>query len=83
MKIWLTFSLFYSSLKAKSLQKTHSYFVFSGKKVWALNGYDIVEDFPKKIYEIGFPKEMKRIDAAVHVKDTGKTLFFTGNKYWR
>ncbi|NWW07148.1 MMP13 Collagenase, partial [Oreocharis arfaki] len=57
-------------------------FMFKGKKVWALNGYDIVEDFPKKIYEMGFPKEMKRIDAAVHVKDTGKTLFFTGNKYW-
>lgn len=51
--------------------------------MWALNGYDIVEDFPKKIYEMGFPKEMKRIDAAVHVKDTGKTLFFTGNRYWR
>lgn len=61
----------------------HTLFLFSGKKVWALNGYDIVEDFPKKIYEMGFPKEMKRIDAAVHIKDTGKTLFFTGNKYWR
>ncbi|NXJ32365.1 MMP13 Collagenase, partial [Ciconia maguari] len=57
-------------------------FVFKGKKVWALNGYDIVEDFPKKIHEMGFPKEMKRIDAAVHIKDTGKTLFFAGNKYW-
>ncbi|KGL80220.1 Collagenase 3 [Tinamus guttatus] len=57
-------------------------FMFKGKKVWALNGYDIMEGFPKKIYEMGFPKEMKRIDAAVHVKDTGKTLFFTGNKFW-
>ncbi|XP_072182821.1 collagenase 3-like [Excalfactoria chinensis] len=57
-------------------------FMFKGKKVWAMNGYDIVEGFPKKIYEIGFPKEMKRIDAVVHIDDTGKTLFFTGNKYW-
>uniref|UniRef100_G3UUS8 Collagenase 3 n=1 Tax=Meleagris gallopavo TaxID=9103 RepID=G3UUS8_MELGA len=57
-------------------------FMFKGKKVWALNGYDIVEGFPKKIYEMGFPKEMKRIDAVVHIDDTGKTLFFTGNKYW-
>lgn len=32
---------------------------------------------------MGFPKEMKRIDAVVHIDDTGKTLFFTGNKYWR
>uniref|UniRef100_A0A8V5GXC8 Collagenase 3 n=1 Tax=Melopsittacus undulatus TaxID=13146 RepID=A0A8V5GXC8_MELUD len=59
-------------------------FMFKGEfsKVWALNGYDIVEDFPKKIYEMGFPKEMRRIDAAVHIKDTGKTLFFSGNKFW-
>ncbi|NXJ13056.1 MMP13 Collagenase, partial [Odontophorus gujanensis] len=57
-------------------------FMFKGKKVWAMNGYDIVEGFPKKIYEMGFPKEMKRIDAVVHIDDTGKTLFFTGNKYW-
>lgn len=48
-----------------------------------MNGYDIVEGFPKKIYEMGFPKEMKKIDAVVHIDDTGKTLFFTGNKYWR
>ncbi|NXL94728.1 MMP13 Collagenase, partial [Alectura lathami] len=57
-------------------------FMFKGKKVWAINGYDIVEGFPKKIYEIGFPEEMKRIDAAVHIEGTGKTLFFTGNRYW-
>lgn len=57
-------------------------FMFKGKKVWAMNGYDIVEGFPKKIYEMGFPKEMKKIDAVVHIDDTGKTLFFTGNKYW-
>ncbi|NWV00018.1 MMP13 Collagenase, partial [Upupa epops] len=57
-------------------------FVFKGKKVWALNGYDIVEGFPKRIHEMGFPKAMRRVDAAVHVRDTGKTLFFTGNKFW-
>ncbi|XP_019385812.1 PREDICTED: collagenase 3-like [Crocodylus porosus] len=57
-------------------------FMFKGRKVWAMNGYDIVADYPKKIYELGFPKEMKTIDAAVHIKDTGKTLFFTGDKYW-
>ncbi|CAM5073248.1 unnamed protein product [Natator depressus] len=57
-------------------------FIFRGRKFWALNGYDIVEGYPKKIYELGFPREMKTIDGAVHIKDTGKTLFFTGNKYW-
>lgn len=85
MKIRTLASSFYPSLKAEPFYKRliHTLFLFSGKKVWAMNGYDIVEGFPKKIYEMGFPKEMKRIDAVVHIKDTGKTLFFTGNKYWR
>lgn len=56
---------------------------FTGRKVWALNGYDIVEGYPKKIYELGLPKSIKVIDAAVHIGETGKTLFFTGEKYWR
>ncbi|XP_034972188.1 collagenase 3 [Zootoca vivipara] len=56
--------------------------LFRGKKVWALNAYDIVEGYPKKIYELGFPRSVKGVDAAVHIKDTGKTLFFAGEKYW-
>ncbi|KAG8136948.1 hypothetical protein E2320_005513 [Naja naja] len=38
--------------------------LFRGRKVWALNGYDIVEGYPKKIYELGLPKSIKTIDAA-------------------
>ncbi|XP_012514563.1 PREDICTED: collagenase 3 [Propithecus coquereli] len=54
-----------------------------GRKFWALNGYDIMEGYPKKISELGFPKEVKKISAAVHFEDTGKTLFFSGNQVWR
>ncbi|XP_048350384.1 collagenase 3-like [Sphaerodactylus townsendi] len=57
--------------------------LFRGKKFWALKGYDIVEGYPKKLYELGFPRTVKTIDAAVHISDTGKTLFFTGETYWR
>ncbi|OCT96146.1 collagenase 3 [Xenopus laevis] len=57
-------------------------YLFRGKKFWALNGYDIVEDYPKKLHELGFPKTLKAIDAAVYNKDTGKTFFFTEDSYW-
>lgn len=57
--------------------------LFLGRKFWALNGYDILEGYPKKISELGFPKEVKRISAAVHLEDMGKTLFFSGNQVWR
>lgn len=54
-----------------------------GRKFWALNGYDILEGYPKKISELGFPKEVKKISATVHFEDTGKTLFFSENQVWR
>ena len=54
-----------------------------GRKFWALNGYDILEGYPRKISDLGFPKEVKRLSAAVHFEDTGKTLFFAGNQVWR
>ncbi|KAM8976294.1 collagenase 3-like [Pelodytes ibericus] len=57
-------------------------YIFKGKKFWALSGYDILEDYPKKLHELGFPKTLKAMDAAVHITATGKTLFFTGEKYW-
>ncbi|XP_068936944.1 collagenase 3 [Petaurus breviceps papuanus] len=57
-------------------------FIFRGRKFWALNGYDILKEYPKKISELGFPKEVKRIDSAVHLEATGETLFFTGDHFW-
>lgn len=51
--------------------------------MWALNGYDIVDGYPKYIKTLGFPKTVKKVDAAVHIGDTGKTLLFTDEEYWR
>ncbi|CAF94455.1 unnamed protein product, partial [Tetraodon nigroviridis] len=56
--------------------------LFSGKKMWALNGYDIVDGYPKYINKLGLPKSIKKVDAAVHISDTGKTLLFTDEEYW-
>ncbi|XP_075448519.1 collagenase 3-like [Ascaphus truei] len=57
-------------------------YIFKGRKFWALNGYEILDDYPKKINDLGFPKSIRSIDAAVHNNANGKTLFFTEDKYW-
>lgn len=51
--------------------------------MWILNGYDIVEGYPQYITTLGLPKKIKKVDAAVHISDTGKTLLFIDEEYWR
>lgn len=51
--------------------------------MWALNGYDLVEGYPKYIHKLGLPKKIRKVDAAVHIQDSGKTLLFTDEEYWR
>uniref|UniRef100_A0A3Q1KF48 Collagenase 3 n=1 Tax=Anabas testudineus TaxID=64144 RepID=A0A3Q1KF48_ANATE len=58
-------------------------YMFSGIKMWALNGYDLVDGYPKYIHKLGLPKSVRKVDAAVYIKDTGKTLLFTDEEYWR
>ncbi|KAL4647238.1 collagenase 3-like [Arapaima gigas] len=57
-------------------------FIFSGIKMWALNGYNLEEGYPKYIHKLGLPKNVRRIDAAVNIQKTGKTLLFSGDQYW-
>uniref|UniRef100_A0A8C9TC86 Collagenase 3 n=1 Tax=Scleropages formosus TaxID=113540 RepID=A0A8C9TC86_SCLFO len=49
-------------------------FIFSGIRMWALNGYTLDESYPKYIHNLGLPKNVHKIDAAVNIQDTGKTL---------
>lgn len=51
--------------------------------MWALNGYTLVEGYPKYIHRLGLPKSIRKIDAAVYIQHTGKTLLFTDEDYWR
>lgn len=55
--------------------------VFKGNKYWNLDGFDVSQG-PRSITKLGFPKNVKKIDAAVHVEDLGKTYFFVNNKYY-
>ncbi|XP_043928522.1 matrix metalloproteinase-18-like [Protopterus annectens] len=56
--------------------------IFKGTTFWALNGYDLVRGYPKSIDSLGLPLSIKRLDAAVHNENNGKTYFFAGDKYW-
>lgn len=51
--------------------------------MWALNGVDIIEAYPKSITKLGLPEKIKKVDAALHIGDKGKTLLFTDEEYWR
>ncbi|KAL4647239.1 collagenase 3-like [Arapaima gigas] len=57
-------------------------FIFSGIRMWALNGYTLAKGYPKYIHKLGLPKSVRKIDAAVYIRDTGKTLLFTDEEYW-
>lgn len=80
---------FFFSVRARVPKPWHTLLVnqsvlsLLGRKFWALNGYDILSGYPKKISDLGFPKEVKRLSAAVHLEDMGKTLFFSGRQVWR
>ncbi|XP_063807600.1 matrix metalloproteinase-18-like [Pseudophryne corroboree] len=56
--------------------------VFKGAKYWVISGYEVTKDSPKSIYELGFSRIVRKIDAAVHDESTGKTYFFVGDNYW-
>ncbi|CAB1348048.1 unnamed protein product [Coregonus sp. 'balchen'] len=53
-----------------------------GIRMWALNGYSLVEGYPKYIHKLGLPKTVWMVDAAVYIPDTGKTLLFSEEHYW-
>uniref|UniRef100_A0A667XKC6 interstitial collagenase n=1 Tax=Myripristis murdjan TaxID=586833 RepID=A0A667XKC6_9TELE len=57
-------------------------FLFKGRKVWAVSGYDVVPGYPKRLTDIGLPYSVKRIDAALFDVDSRKTLFFVGKYYY-
>ncbi|XP_075448534.1 matrix metalloproteinase-18-like [Ascaphus truei] len=67
---------------AYECQEKDQVLLFKGTQYWALSGSDILKDFPKSIYKLGFPQTVKRIDAAVNNKETGKTYFFVDDNYW-
>uniref|UniRef100_A0A669DZR7 interstitial collagenase n=1 Tax=Oreochromis niloticus TaxID=8128 RepID=A0A669DZR7_ORENI len=57
-------------------------FLFKGRKVWAFTGNQPVRGYPKTLTAFGLPKAVRKVDAALHDVNSGKTLFFVGNSYF-
>uniref|UniRef100_A0A8C3BDN3 Peptidase metallopeptidase domain-containing protein n=1 Tax=Cairina moschata TaxID=8855 RepID=A0A8C3BDN3_CAIMO len=82
-----TISTFWPSLAAGfdaayEIDKKDRVIFFKDNHYWAVSGYNIEAGFPKPIQNLGFPRSVRKIDAAVHDQNTKKTYFFVGNKYW-
>lgn len=60
----------------------HSIHFHTGSSFWTVKGSPM-KCQRKKITSFGFPASVDHIDAAVHVPNTGHTLFFTRDQYWR
>lgn len=60
----------------------YSVFV-SGNQYWMLRQLKLEEGFPRSISTLGFPSRIKSVDAALHFRDEGYTVFFTGDECWR
>nr|XP_019941175.1 PREDICTED: macrophage metalloelastase-like [Paralichthys olivaceus] len=55
---------------------------FEGDHYWRISGNTVLPDYPKPLRGFGLPPYVKKVDAAVHVPFTSKTLIFVGRKYW-
>ncbi|XP_053168876.1 stromelysin-1-like [Hemicordylus capensis] len=58
-------------------------FLFKGRNFWAFKGTATEPGFPKTISSLGFPKMVKKVDAAVYDGKRNKTYFFSDGKYWK
>ncbi|XP_006834015.1 PREDICTED: matrix metalloproteinase-27 [Chrysochloris asiatica] len=57
--------------------------IFKDGNFWMIRGYAVLPDYPKSIHTFGFPRHVKKIDAAVCDQSTRKTYFFVGIWCWR
>ncbi|KAG7470571.1 hypothetical protein MATL_G00115260 [Megalops atlanticus] len=57
-------------------------YIFTGPKYWVVQQVNMKSHYGS-IYDYGFPKTVRKIDAAVHLKEYEKTYFFVGDIYYR
>lgn len=56
--------------------------VIEGKRYWKVRRQSVQPGYPKALRNLGLPSYVSRVDAAVHLSHSSKTLFFVNNKYW-
>ncbi|KFP74142.1 Stromelysin-1 [Acanthisitta chloris] len=57
--------------------------IFKGNEFWVVRGDAILPGYPQKVYTLGFPKDVRKIDAAFYNENEGKTYYFIAEKFWR
>ncbi|XP_076968166.1 matrix metalloproteinase-27 [Tamandua tetradactyla] len=57
--------------------------IFKDDNFWMIRGYAVLSDYPKSIQTLGFPRYVKKIDAAICDQNTRKTYFFVDIWCWR
>ncbi|XP_063807592.1 stromelysin-1-like [Pseudophryne corroboree] len=57
-------------------------YLFKGRQYWATRGFTMLSGYPRDISNFGFPSSVKKIDAAVFLKEERKAIFFVKDKYW-
>uniref|UniRef100_A0A8C2ZIA1 Peptidase metallopeptidase domain-containing protein n=1 Tax=Cyclopterus lumpus TaxID=8103 RepID=A0A8C2ZIA1_CYCLU len=57
----------------------------AGRQYWGIRAYakTVISGFPKSLTNLGLPSSVSKVDAAVYVPTTRKTLIFVNNQYWR
>lgn len=52
---------------------------------WVIRAYakTIVPGYPKRLTNLGLPSSVKKVDAAVYMQTTRKTLIFVKSQYYR
>ncbi|KAL2095334.1 hypothetical protein ACEWY4_010053 [Coilia grayii] len=56
--------------------------LIKGKKIWSLYGYTVESGYPKTLKSLGLPRFVRKVNAAFHDQETGKTIFFVDNYYY-
>ncbi|KAK7120803.1 hypothetical protein R3I94_020705 [Phoxinus phoxinus] len=55
---------------------------FKGRQAWAFNGNNVEPGYPKFLSRFGLPLSVRKVNAAVHDKNSGKTLIFIDKMYY-
>ncbi|NXU57198.1 MMP3 protein, partial [Turnix velox] len=56
--------------------------IFKGNEFWVVRGGNMLPGYPKKIYTLGFSKDVTKIDAAFYNGNEGKIYYFIVDKFW-
>ncbi|XP_047464027.1 matrix metallopeptidase 30 [Mugil cephalus] len=62
--------------------RQHIVIFFEGNHYWVVTGNTVLPGYPKPLSDFGLPASVTKVDAAVYLPLTSRTLFFVRNRYW-